>query len=114
MMWLFYKEILSYRIIVVGAPLAENIVRLIITLKLISLGRGSSGVQLELINLLENMLKKGVIPVISEKGSVGASGDLAPLAHMVAVIIGEGESFFQNIHMSGGAALKKRDYLLLF
>ncbi|MBA9082365.1 histidine ammonia-lyase [Bartonella chomelii] len=91
----------------VGAPLAENIVRLIMTLKLISLGRGASGVRLELVRLLENMLEKGVIPIIPEKGSVGASGDLAPLAHMAAVMIGEGEAFFQNIRMSGAAALEK-------
>ncbi|MCZ2328342.1 histidine ammonia-lyase [Bartonella sp. F02] len=91
----------------VGKPLAENIVRLIMTLKLISLGRGVSGVRLELIHLLEDMLEKGVIPVIPEKGSVGASGDLAPLAHMAAVMIGEGEAFFQNSRMSGAEALKK-------
>ncbi|BBL53342.1 histidine ammonia-lyase [Bartonella quintana] len=91
----------------VGAPLAKNIVRLMMTLKLISLGRGASGVRLELVHLLENMLAKGVIPVIPEKGSVGASGDLAPLAHMVAVMMGEGEAFFQNIRMSGAAALEK-------
>ncbi|MET3590309.1 histidine ammonia-lyase [Bartonella silvatica] len=91
----------------VGEPLAENIVRLIMTLKLLSLGRGASGVRLELVHLLENMLAKGVIPVIPEKGSVGASGDLAPLAHMAAVMMGEGEAFFQNIRMSGAAALTK-------
>ncbi|EJF85564.1 histidine ammonia-lyase [Candidatus Bartonella washoeensis] len=91
----------------VGTPLAENIVRLMMTLKLISLGRGASGVRLELVHLLENMLANGVIPVIPEKGSVGASGDLAPLAHMAAVMIGKGEAFFQNIRMSGAAALKK-------
>ncbi|EJF89932.1 histidine ammonia-lyase [Bartonella melophagi K-2C] len=91
----------------VGVPLAENIVRLMMTLKLISLGRGVSGVRLELVHLLENMLEKGIIPVIPEKGSVGASGDLAPLAHMTAVMIGEGEAFFQNIRMSGVAALEK-------
>ncbi|OLL49303.1 histidine ammonia-lyase [Bartonella henselae] len=91
----------------VGVPLAENIVRLMMTLKLISLGRGASGVRLELVQLLENMLANGVIPVIPEKGSVGASGDLAPLAHMAAVMMGEGEAFFQNICMSGIAALEK-------
>ncbi|WP_019218528.1 histidine ammonia-lyase [Bartonella florencae] len=91
----------------VGEPLSENIVRLIMTLKLLSLGRGASGVRLELVHLLENMLLRGVIPVIPEKGSVGASGDLAPLAHMAAVMMGEGEAFFQNIRMSGALALEK-------
>ncbi|WP_208436061.1 histidine ammonia-lyase [Bartonella phoceensis] len=91
----------------VGEPLAENIVRLMMTLKLLSLGRGASGVRLELVHLLEDMLAKGVIPVIPEKGSVGASGDLAPLSHMAAVMMGEGEAFFQNVRMNGAAALEK-------
>ena len=90
-----------------GEPLAENIVRLIMTLKLISLGRGASGVRMDIINLLEAMLEKGVIPLIPEKGSVGASGDLAPLAHMTATMIGEGEAFFKGQRMSAADALAK-------
>jgi histidine ammonia-lyase len=91
----------------VGAPLAENIVRLIMALKLISLGRGASGVRLELVLLIEGMLEKGVTPVIPEKGSVGASGDLAPLAHMAAAMIGEGEAFFEGARMPAADALAK-------
>lgn len=91
----------------VGAPLAENIVRLIMALKLISLGRGASGVRMELIELIENMLEKGVIPVIPEKGSVGASGDLAPLAHMAAAMIGEGEVFYHGQKLQAADALKQ-------
>jgi histidine ammonia-lyase len=90
-----------------GQPLAENIVRLIMSLKLVSLGRGASGVRLMLVRLIEAMLEKGVIPVIPEKGSVGASGDLAPLAHMAAVMMGEGEAFFAGERLNGGAALRK-------
>ncbi|MCV3767940.1 histidine ammonia-lyase [Rhizobium sp. TRM95796] len=89
----------------VGAPLADNIVRLIMALKLISLGRGASGVRLELVRLIEGMLEKGVTPVIPEKGSVGASGDLAPLAHMAAAMIGEGEAFFEGERMPAADAL---------
>ncbi|MBK5566990.1 histidine ammonia-lyase [Ensifer sp. SSB1] len=89
----------------VGEPLAENVVRLILSLKLVSLGRGASGVRLELVRLIEAMLEKGVIPVIPEKGSVGASGDLAPLAHMAAVMMGHGEAFFEGRRMSGTEAL---------
>ncbi len=88
-----------------GAPLAESIVRLVMSLKLVSLGRGASGVRPELIALLEAMLARGVIPVIPEKGSVGASGDLAPLAHMAAVMIGEGEAVFDGRRMPGHDAL---------
>ncbi|WP_176084470.1 histidine ammonia-lyase [Martelella sp. HB161492] len=89
----------------VGQPLDEAIVRLIMTLKLISLGRGASGVRLAIIRLIEAMLEKGVIPMIPEKGSVGASGDLAPLAHMAAVIMGEGEAFHDGKRLAGAKAL---------
>lgn len=91
----------------VGAPLAENIVRLVMALKLVSLGRGASGVRLELVRLIEAMLEKGVIPLIPEKGSVGASGDLAPLAHMAAVMMGEGEAFYQGELSPAAEALAK-------
>ncbi|WP_028033284.1 histidine ammonia-lyase [Chelativorans sp. J32] len=91
----------------VGAPLPENIVRLIMALKLISLGRGASGVRLELVRLIEGMLAKNVLPLIPEKGSVGASGDLAPLAHLAAVMMGEGEAFFQGERVSGLEALRR-------
>ncbi|MDR9772786.1 histidine ammonia-lyase [Rhizobium hidalgonense] len=91
----------------VGAPLPDNIVRLIMALKLVSLGRGASGVRLELVRLIEGMLDKGVIPLIPEKGSVGASGDLAPLAHMAAVMMGEAEAFFAGERLSGAEALER-------
>jgi histidine ammonia-lyase len=91
----------------VGAPLPAAVVRLIMTLKLISLGRAASGVRLELLTLLEAMLERGVLPVIPEKGSVGASGDLAPLAHMAAVMMGEGEAWHGGERLPGGDALRR-------
>ncbi|MCO5155894.1 MAG: histidine ammonia-lyase [Aquamicrobium sp.] len=91
----------------VGAPLPENVVRLIMALKLVSLGRGASGVRLELVRLIEGMLEKGVVPLIPEKGSVGASGDLAPLAHFAAVMMGEGEAFHRGERLSGREALER-------
>jgi histidine ammonia-lyase len=91
----------------IGQPLPVEIVRLIMSLKLLSLGRGASGVRMELVQLLEAMLNANIIPVIPEKGSVGASGDLAPLAHMAAVMIGEGEAFHQGVRMSAAQALQK-------
>lgn len=91
----------------VGNALSENIVRLIMALKLISLGRGASGVRLELIRLIEAMLHKSVIPYIPEKGSVGASGDLAPLAHMAAAMMGEGMAFFEGTKLAASDALGK-------
>ena len=91
----------------VGEPLADNIVRLVMALKLLSLGRGASGVRLALIRLMEAMLERGVLPVIPEKGSVGASGDLAPLAHMTAAMIGEGEATYGGARLSGAEALRQ-------
>lgn len=91
----------------VGAPLDEATTRLMMTLKLLSLGRGASGVAWETVALIEGMLAKGVTPVIPDQGSVGASGDLAPLAHMAAAMIGEGEAMFGGERMTGGDALAK-------
>jgi histidine ammonia-lyase len=89
----------------VGAPLEPATVRLMMALKLLSLGRGASGVAWSTIELIEQMLAHGVTPVIPDQGSVGASGDLAPLAHMAAVMIGEGEAFHEGTRMPGARAL---------
>ena len=74
-------------------------------LKLLSLGRGASGVRMEIVTLLEDMLSQDVTPVIPVQGSVGASGDLAPLAHMAAVMMGHGEAFWSGERLSGAEAL---------
>ncbi|UYV38620.1 histidine ammonia-lyase [Rhodobacteraceae bacterium D3-12] len=91
----------------VGAALDGATTRLMMVLKLLSLGRGASGVAPGTVRLIEAMLERGVVPVIPDQGSVGASGDLAPLAHMAAVMIGEGEARFDGVVMGGGAALAK-------
>ena len=75
----------------VGAPLPDDVVRLILMLKIAGLSRGFSGVRPELIVMLMRLLETDILPVIPEKGSVGASGDLAPLAHMSAALLGVGE-----------------------
>ncbi len=89
----------------VGPETPREIVRLMMALKLVSLGRGASGVREEVVTLIEAMLETGVTPVVPAQGSVGASGDLAPLAHMAAAMIGEGEAEFRGERMAGGAAL---------
>ena len=89
----------------VGESMPRDVARLMMVLKLLSLGRGASGVRWEVIALLEAMLDRGVTPVIPAQGSVGASGDLAPLAHMAAVMIGEGMAEFAGASLPGGAAL---------
>jgi histidine ammonia-lyase len=89
----------------VGAPIPRRHARLLMVLKLLSLGRGASGVRWELIELIEAMLARGVTPVIPSQGSVGASGDLAPLSHMAAVFIGHGEAEFAGRILPGAEAL---------
>jgi histidine ammonia-lyase len=77
----------------VGEAVAPAITRLMMALKLASLAQGASGIAPATLELLEAMLARGVVPVVPGQGSVGASGDLAPLAHMTAVILGVGEAF---------------------
>lgn len=89
----------------VGPPIPRGHARLLMALKLFSLGRGASGVRLEIVDLIEAMLEKGVTPVIPAQGSVGASGDLAPLAHMAAAMMGHGEAEYDGTVMSGDKAL---------
>lgn len=92
----------------VGAPMPEETARLMMVLKLLSLGRGASGVRPEVVALIEGMLEQGVTPVIPDQGSVGASGDLAPLAHMTAVMIGHGEATVDGQVKSGADALARK------
>ena len=90
-----------------GEPLPLNVVRLVMALKCLSLGRGASGVRIEVVELLQNMVLAGIIPVIPAQGSVGASGDLAPLAHMAAAMIGEGDVFYKGEQILSSEALKQ-------
>ena len=71
----------------VGEPLAPEIVRLVMALKLGSLGRGASGVRREIVTLIEAMLAHGIVPLVPIRGSVGSSGDLCPLAHLFATLL---------------------------
>src|ERR1044071_9817004 len=75
----------------VGAPMAPVNVRLMMALKLASLARGASGVRPETLAFMQQMLDRAVVPLVPKQGSVGASGDLAPLAHMTAAMLGVGE-----------------------
>jgi histidine ammonia-lyase len=91
----------------VGALLPAEIVRLIMVLKLVGLARGFSGVRPKVMAQIEAFLAAGILPCIPAKGSVGASGDLAPLAHMAAALIGIGEVDFQERRMSAAAAMRE-------
>ncbi|MGE5113813.1 MAG: histidine ammonia-lyase [Acidobacteriaceae bacterium] len=91
----------------VGEPLNEFEVRAMMLLRANSLAKGFSGVRSLIIDTLCEMLNRGVHPVIPSQGSVGASGDLAPLAHLALALIGEGEAIHEGKRMSGTDALKK-------
>jgi len=91
----------------VGEALDAATTRLMMALKLLSLGRGASGVRRDICALIEAMLAADVVPVIPVQGSVGASGDLAPLAHMAAVMIGEGQASHAGETLPGGDALRR-------
>ncbi len=88
-----------------GAPSPVPVVRLMLALKLASLAQGASGVRPETVALLEAMLARGLTPVVPAQGSVGASGDLAPLAHMAAAMIGVGEMFVGDQRLPAAEAL---------
>ena len=88
-----------------GAPSPVPVVRLMLALKLASLGQGASGVRPATVALLEAMLAKGLTPVVPCQGSVGASGDLAPLAHMTAAMIGVGEIWVDGAQVPAAPAL---------
>jgi histidine ammonia-lyase len=89
----------------VGTPLSEPEVRAAILLRANSLAKGYSGVRPEIIEFLIDILNKEVVPVVPSKGSVGASGDLAPSAHMALVLTGEGEAFYRGERLPGAVAL---------
>lgn len=91
----------------VGNPYPEEVVRAAMLLRANALSKGYSGIRLSVLNTLIEMLNKGVHPIIPEKGSVGASGDLCPLAHMVLVMLGEGEAVYQGERLSGKDAMGK-------
>src|ERR1700741_3831348 len=90
-----------------GPPLPEEIVRGMLFLLASSLRRGHSGVRPELVELVLSLLEKRITPVIPSKGSVGSSGDLAPLAHLGLVLIGEGEATYDGDVLPGGEALTR-------
>ncbi|MEY0069674.1 histidine ammonia-lyase [Providencia rettgeri] len=91
----------------VGEPLDDDLVRLIMVLKINSLARGFSGIRLEVINALITLVNAQVYPFIPAKGSVGASGDLAPLAHMSLILLGEGKARYEGKWISAKKALEK-------
>ena len=91
----------------VGAPLSEEETRAMMLLRANVLALGYSGARVVVVETLIEMLERNVVPVVPEKGSVGASGDLAPLAHLALACIGEGESFYEGARMESAGALRR-------
>ncbi|MCR2043076.1 histidine ammonia-lyase [Anaerosalibacter massiliensis] len=90
----------------VGKALDEEIIRGVMLLRANALSKGFSGIRLSTLNTLIEMLNKKVHPIIPEKGSLGASGDLAPLSHMVLVMLGEGEAYYKGEIIEGRKAME--------
>ncbi|MGM7700259.1 histidine ammonia-lyase [Pseudalkalibacillus sp. Hm43] len=93
----------------VGEPFPEIVSRAMLLLRVNALLKGFSGVRVEVIQLLIDCLNKRIHPIVPKQGSLGASGDLAPLSHLALVLIGEGEAYYQGEQMAGGEALQKED-----
>src|SRR5262245_29005203 len=91
----------------VGEPLPVPVVRATMALRANVLAKGFSGIRVETLELLLAMLNRLVHPVVPSRGSVGASGDLAPLAHLALVLVGEGEAWHEHTRESGAAALAR-------
>jgi histidine ammonia-lyase len=90
----------------VGEPLPDDVVRAMMVILAASLCRGCSGVRVEVVQMIVDLLNNRVTPIVPSRGSVGASGDLAPLAHVAQVLIGEGQAQVNGQLMTGAAALK--------
>jgi histidine ammonia-lyase len=91
----------------VGAPLSERVVRAVLALRANCLARGHSGLRLATLERMIELLDAGIVPEVPEKGSVGASGDLAPLAHVALCLVGEGRAFYRGRLVTARAALAK-------
>jgi len=92
----------------VGEPFAADVVRAMLCIRINTLLRGHSGIRVQTLESLAAMLNAGIVPVVPQLGSVGASGDLAPLSHLAIVLLGGGEAFVDGERMAGGEALKRK------
>src|SRR4051794_34998994 len=91
----------------VGDPYPESVVRAAMLLRANALAKGNSGARVETVEMLLECLNRGVLPRVPARGSVGASGDLAPLAHLALPLVGEGSAWYDGELLDGGAALER-------
>ncbi len=101
------RNLIETHAVCVGEPFAADVVRAMLCIRINTLLRGHSGIRVRTLQALAAMLNAGVVPVVPQLGSVGASGDLAPLSHLAIVLIGGGEAFFGGERLSGGEALRR-------
>jgi histidine ammonia-lyase len=91
----------------VGEPFAPDVVRAMMAIRINTLMRGHSGIRPSVLQAMADMLNAGIVPVVPRKGSVGASGDLAPLSHLAIVLLGGGEAFYDGERLPGAQALQR-------
>ena len=102
------KKILLSHAAGMGKPADTDVVKAMMALRINDFCRGNSGLRLKTIEKLAQVLNNDIVPVVPIKGSVGASGDLVPMAHLALVLIGEGEAFIDGQRMTGAKALRKK------
>jgi histidine ammonia-lyase len=101
------RNLIITHAVCVGEPFAPEVVRAMMVIRINTLMRGHSGIRVETLQALAALLNAGVVPVVPKLGSVGASGDLAPLSHLAIVLLGGGEAFYQGQRISGAQALEQ-------
>jgi histidine ammonia-lyase len=101
------RNLIVTHAVCVGEPFAADVVRAMLCIRINTLMRGHSGIRVETLRALAAMLNAGIVPVVPQLGSVGASGDLAPLSHLAIVLLGGGEAFHEGERLPGGEALRR-------
>lgn len=101
------RNLIVTHAVCVGEPMAADVVRAMLCIRLNTLLKGHSGIRVQTLEAMAAMLNAGIVPVVPQLGSVGASGDLAPLSHLAIVLLGGGEAFFEGRRMPGAEALRR-------
>ncbi|WP_397607556.1 histidine ammonia-lyase [Silanimonas sp.] len=101
------ENLITTHAVCIGEPFPEDVVRAMLVIRINTLMKGHSGVRSSTLEAYAAMLNAGIVPVVPKLGSVGASGDLAPLSHLAIVLLGQGEAFFRGERLPGGEALKR-------
>jgi histidine ammonia-lyase len=102
------RNLIVTHAVCVGEPFGQDVVRAMLCIRINTLLRGHSGIRVETLQALAAMLNAGILPVVPQLGSVGASGDLAPLSHLAIVLLGGGEAFVDGERVPGAEALRRR------